>query len=1025
MTGGGNVVANNNDLSGSSSGVAVNNSSTAAVNATSNYWGTSDSATIVSMISGSNVSYDPYYVNAARTHLNTDIPDQVYVDPSYSTNGAGSHEYGWDAFATIQEGIDAVASAGTVHVAAGTYTESPSLNKAVNLAGADKTSTFVVGKITVNAASSSISGFDLSNPTGDMAVLIKHVGSVSVTGNNIHDVSLTGSNDYGVWFQSSGTTDVSDITVSDNTISNIGSGSNAKTSAAIGLGDSSSHMSISGLQIEDNVISNIKSSTKGAYGILLNLGASSSLTADTAAVNGASITGNDISGLSGGWEHAIGLETNTPNAVVTGNIVHDLAPVSDIAAVRFEKNPSASTVSLSGSTFDGKSLSNSTSSVTVDPAAPVVASSSELNTYPEYLVGDTYEYAGLNTFTTIQAAIDGVDIGGTVNVPAGNFVGSINVNKPLTLDGAGSGTDPGSNTVVAGSSGTGLNLSAGTDATHRVIVKDLRVSGFTTGIVASSYNTLNNVVSTGNSSYGISLNTLSDLVIADSSFNNNNVGLKLGSTASADHVTITDSHFDNNSIGWYSDKGGASSSFITNLSVSDTSFSNDTLKGFYTEKLSDSSFTNITVDNSGYSGSFSSGFNINLKYGDYHNITITNPTVTNSGTGDASQGTGINIEARDDGSYGANPATLEGVTISGGKVSGNQVGLRFGESAKNNAGPTNVTIHGVDLSGNIGQALNNQTQATITASDNWWGNALGPDSSQYSGNVTVGSWCSVSDCSVTQTASSGTVSLPSGPIATPVVSGGTSSVTIPSSNDIVASTATSAGTVKVTIPKGTVVTADDSTWDGTIQAPTVTSVSLGSSGTVSLAIEVGAGDIGLTFDNAVRLVLPGQAGKSVGFVRNGVFTAITSTCSADSQAAGDALAVGGNCYISVGGDLIVWTKHFTTFVAYAPASSSSGGSSSGNSDSGSTGSTSSGGTTNSGQASGGAVQAQSTDTDNGKTSSTNTNVKAPTTASVNQPKLAAKEAGGLRWYWIIVIAIVALGLAAMVAYRYAEGTDEA
>ncbi|PJA01759.1 hypothetical protein COX74_01020, partial [bacterium (Candidatus Gribaldobacteria) CG_4_10_14_0_2_um_filter_41_16] len=45
---------------------------------------------------------------------------------------------------------------------------------------------------------------------------------------------------------------------------------------------------------------------------------------------------------------------------------------------------------------------------------------------------------------------------------------------------------------------------------------------------------------------------------------------------------------------------------------------------------------------------------------------------------------------------------------------------------------------------------------------------------------------------------------------------------------------------------------------------------------------------------------------------------------------GDALAAGGDCKISVGSDLIIWTKHFTNFVTYTqtaipPASSGGGG----------------------------------------------------------------------------------------------------
>ncbi|HVX58922.1 MAG TPA: hypothetical protein VG964_04310, partial [Candidatus Saccharimonadales bacterium] len=185
--------------------------------------------------------------------------------------------------------------------------------------------------------------------------------------------------------------------------------------------------------------------------------------------------------------------------------------------------------------------------------------------------------------------------------------------------------------------------------------------------------------------------------------------------------------------------------------------------------------------------------------------------------------------------------------------------------------------------------------------------------------------------------------------------------------------------------------------------------------------------VDLTFDKAVRLVLPGQAGKSVGFVNaEGAFSTIDRCVAADDQAAQDtALLAGGDCYLTSGSDLVIWTKHFTTFVAYTPTSSSSNSSGS-SSSSGSKVVTTSSGTSGSSANGGGAgsVQGESANANNGKTSSTST--KKPALANLSQPKVAAKEAGatGLRWYWIMIIAIVAVALAALIAYRYAEGTEK-
>ena len=133
---------------------------------------------------------------------------------------------------------------------------------------------------------------------------------------------------------------------------------------------------------------------------------------------------------------------------------------------------------------------------------------------------------------------------------------------------------------------------------------------------------------------------------------------------------------------------------------------------------------------------------------------------------------------------------------------------------------------------------------------------------------------------------------------------------------------TSLGNVSVSIPAGTTITGPAG-WDGTISLPQVLSNSsvAVSNGTVNAAIEVGAGDSKLTFNKAVRLVLPGQAGKSIGFARNGVVTEITRTLDTDDQATADAqIPAEGDAKIIAGNDIVIWTKHFTTFLSYTPIS---------------------------------------------------------------------------------------------------------
>jgi len=163
------------------------------------------------------------------------------------------------------------------------------------------------------------------------------------------------------------------------------------------------------------------------------------------------------------------------------------------------------------------------------------------------------------------------------------------------------------------------------------------------------------------------------------------------------------------------------------------------------------------------------------------------------------------------------------------------------------------------------------------------------------------------------------------------------SVTATIQGAITINASTTIGAINVEIPANIQITAGTSTWNGIINVPQIKENSAvtatpdsGNTAAVSAVIEIGFGNTLLSFDKAVRIKITGQAGKYAGYSRNGVFTPIINVCSADLQAIGDALAAGGDCKISVGSDLIIWTKHFTNFVTYTqtaipPASSGGGG----------------------------------------------------------------------------------------------------
>lgn len=149
--------------------------------------------------------------------------------------------------------------------------------------------------------------------------------------------------------------------------------------------------------------------------------------------------------------------------------------------------------------------------------------------------------------------------------------------------------------------------------------------------------------------------------------------------------------------------------------------------------------------------------------------------------------------------------------------------------------------------------------------------------------------------------------------------GTTISATLPAMS--VTKVTDSFGSIQVEIPEGTVVTAESGTnWGGTLTMPTVStaaSVSV-SSATVNRAVILGGGNTSLTFSQAVRIVIPGLAGKKLGYVKNGSVVEITRLLSTDTQGEADGMPAGAEGKIDVGSDLVVWTKHLTEFVVYTP-----------------------------------------------------------------------------------------------------------
>jgi hypothetical protein len=327
-----------------------------------------------------------------------------------------------------------------------------------------------------------------------------------------------------------------------------------------------------------------------------------------------------------------------------------------------------------------------------------------------------------STDSGIQRGIDAADAGFTVNVEAGTYAEAITLNKSITLSGAGNG-DTASDTNIA-TSGTIVNIAA-----SDVTVKNLRVTGGTRGIqVGAVSNTLlDTIAAVGVAGVGTGVELggpATNVQILNSLLSANNVGLRMGTAASVDGLTITGSVISNNNQGIFIAANNPLTSSLKNVTVSDTEISNNLIKGAYIEKLQDATFTNITVTNNGTDTSynFNAGFDINLKYGNYSNISFVDSTFTDNGVGATSTafpGYGLAIKARNDGAYTANPASLTGVTLTNVTINAAAAtpaavtGLALGNNIDlDTVALTNVNLGGTDSVGlsvfgaNSGDVLN-------------------------------------------------------------------------------------------------------------------------------------------------------------------------------------------------------------------------------------------------------------------------------------------------------------------------------
>jgi len=334
------------------------------------------------------------------------------------------------------------------------------------------------------------------------------------------------------------------------------------------------------------------------------------------------------------------------------------------------------------------------------------------------LVGGGSEYA------TIQAAIDAAAEGDTIVIAPGTYAENLTIAtdgiKLVGLDG----------TVIAGTITGNPALTEGVDLD--VWLETATTYSGTDGITIAADNVVLEGLTLSGFKNAILLGTTDGTTIKDVDITQSITGVTNGyPVTNGDGPTVTNLTIEGGSIthGYQgitinaskkdADGEGDGTTFVgtgafEDVTITGLSFEHLNEKGVYLEQAQDLLITGVTLTDVGEygrntpfggNGVWGNGLELNVKYGDYSNVTITNFTLTDVGHSYGADGiadpTGaaIAIKARDDGTdYGNPPATLTGVTVSNGTINGTYNGIKFTDAGASDVTVENVTVTNADNS---------------------------------------------------------------------------------------------------------------------------------------------------------------------------------------------------------------------------------------------------------------------------------------------------------------------------------------
>lgn len=379
-----------------STGYAMANNFPETINAPRNYWDDPAGPTVGAKSLGERRASPPAMpagfdlpekgsarvVETAADKAGGAVTGPIVASPWYGLP-PGTSPMTWGTSTSIQAAIDAANPGDVIEVEAGTYTENVTVNKSLTLLGANadavcgaRGAESVISPasglpVNITADGVVFNGFEVTTAAYQYGIILSGTSNVEVVHNNVHDINSSATpviaNTFGIYYSVPNGEADSDVVIADNCIDNIASSDVTGSScAAIGVLQSTSTGTLSDLVIARNTITDVNVNTgswptgKIAYGMILNTGSSGYLTT-TGKIVDAVIEDNVIDGLSGFISTAIGLEGNTENAHVSGNVIANLYGAKtadrsgggyDLNGIKFESNRYVGTVTVEYNSID-------------------------------------------------------------------------------------------------------------------------------------------------------------------------------------------------------------------------------------------------------------------------------------------------------------------------------------------------------------------------------------------------------------------------------------------------------------------------------------------------------------------------------------------------------------------------------------------------------------------------------------------------------------------------------------------------